>query len=1106
VRTTAERLSFSPSDVNDFLECEYLTALGLRRARGELDYSPPENAQAHLIQEKGAEHEEAYLALLEAAGNRIARIHPVDSDWDFGRAVAETVEAMHEGADVIYQAALELDGWRGIADFLERQPDGTYEAADTKLARHVKPYFLLQLCFYSEALARLQHRPPTHMHVVLGTQARETYRVSDFDCYYRRVRARFLAFVRSGSDPYPLPNPHCDICEFKALCEERWAADDHLTLVAGLRRLQAKRLESRGIATLERLAAATLDERPVTMQPGTFEALRDQATLQLLHRRTGEHAVQLLPPEAARGFALLPRPSPGDLFFDIEGDPFWRPDRGLEYLWGITELRDGSPVFRAYWAHDTGDEKRALEAVVDLIAERLAADPGMHVYHYASYETTALKRLMSEYGTREEEIDDLLRRRVFVDLFKVVRQALRHSHPRYSLKNVETFFMTREAELQAGDDSILLYERWREEHDPSILDEIHAYNEEDCLATLQLRDWLLGLRADAEREHDTEIPWLDSVPEPEEREGYIETAALREAMLEGLSEDPSVFEAGERERWLAAQLLDYHRREARPVWWAFFAREGRTPEELIEADGDAIGGIEPDGPPIGSGESLVWPFTFPPQEHKLSAGKGVYDPATLTWAGTIDSLDDERGRLGLRRGSKLEDAPVPRSLIPGGPLKTRVQQEALVRLAESILAGDDRYPALDHILRRDPPRIAGIDVGMPLPQDDLSAAKSLVERLDASYLMVQGPPGSGKTYTGARLIVDLIAKGRRVGVTATSHKAIHNLLDEVERVAAAEHVVFRGLKKGDEYEGAFVHTSSDQDDFSSPEDDVLLLAGTSWLFSRGDMAGAGIDTLFVDEAGQVSLADALASGTNARNLVLLGDPQQLAQVSQGRHPIGADASVLEHLLADDETVPPERGLFLGVTWRMHPDVCAFVSDTSYEGRLHAAPPCARQGTSFGTGLRFLAVEHEGNRGSSVEEADRIAAELERVLAGTWTDSQGVIRSIGPSDVLVVAPYNAQVRCLRARLPAEVRVGTVDKFQGQEAPIVFFSMASSSGEDVPRNVEFLFSRNRLNVAISRAQCLAYLVASPRLLEINCRTVEQMRLANALCRFVETAEPG
>ena len=730
----------------------------------------------------------------------------------------------------------------------------------------------------------------------------------------------------------------------------------------------------------------------------------------------------------------------------------------------------------------------------------------MHVYHYASYETTALKRLMSEYGTREEEIDDLLRRRVFVDLFKVVRQALRHSHPRYSLKNVETFFMTREAELKAGDDSILLYERWREERDPAILDEIRAYNEEDCLSTQQLRDWLLDLRPQAEQEHGVEIPWPEAVPEPEEREGYVDTAELREALLAGLPEDAAVFDAAQRERWLAAQLLDYHRREARPVWWAFFSREGRTPEELAEADGDAIGGIEPDGPPIGSGESLVWPFTFPAQEHKLSVGDFVYDPATIGPAGTIDSLDDEHGKLRLRRGPSLEDVPMPRSLIPGGPIPTPAQQAALVRLAESVLAVDGRCPALEQILRRDLPRIAGLAPGEPLPQDDLEAAKSLVERLEDSYLMVQGPPGSGKTYTGARLIVRLIARGRRVGVTATSHKAIHNLLEEVEDVAREEGVAFRGLKKGDSYDGAFVQTSGNQAHFSNPADDVLLLAGTSWLFSREDMAEAGIDTLFVDEAGQVSLADALASGTNARNLVLLGDPQQLAQVSQGTHPVGAAASVLEHLLGDDETVPPARGLFLGVTYRMHPDVCAFVSGMSYEGRLHSAPACARQGTSLGTGLRFLPVEHEGNRGSSPEEAEWIAAELERVLRGTWTDSKGVTRPIGAADVLVVAPYNAQVRCLRARLPASVAVGTVDKFQGQEAPVVFFSMASSSGEDVPRNVEFLFSRNRLNVAVSRAQCLAYLVASPRLLEINCRTVEQMRLANALCRFVELAGPA
>ena len=288
---------------------------------------------------------------------------------------------------------------------------------------------------------------------------------------------------------------------------------------------------------------------------------------------------------------------------------------------------------------------------------------------------------------------------------------------------------------------------------------------------------------------------------------------------------------------------------------------------------------------------------------------------------------------------------------------------------------------------------------------------------------------------------------------------------------------------------------------------MLLLAGTAWLFTREEMEDADLDTLFVDEAGQVSLADALALGTCARNVVLLGDPQQLGQVSQGIHPEGAAASVLEHLMGAEDTVPPDRGLFLSHTWRMHPDVCRFISQTSYEGRLDSMPQCERQRIDSpglaGTGLRWLPVEHEGNRGSSVEEADRIAAELELLFKGTFTDFKGRERRLTWEDVLIVTPYNAQVRLLRAQLGPHARIGTVDKFQGQEAPVVIFSMATSSGDDMPRNVDFLYSRNRLNVAVSRAQALAVLAASPNLLEIRCSTIEQMRMVNALCRFVEEA---
>jgi predicted RecB family nuclease len=1100
------RLTFSPSDLTAFLACSHLSSLETAVAHGKLVGPDADDAHAELIRRKGDEHERAYLVELRARGLRIAEIELGDElDWE--RAASETAEALAAGVEVVYQAVFVHAGWRGVADFLERQPDGSYEAADTKLARTSKPAHILQLCFYTEQLARVTGREPAFMHVVLGSGLRDSYRPDDFMAYYRRVRQRFLEFVADPPETYPLPVSHCSICDFRERCRAQWERDDHLTLVARLRRDQVPRFEAAGIDTLADLAAAQLDTEIPRMTPSTFEALRDQAELQHNARVTGRHAYHLLEPASQRGFELLPKPSPGDVFFDIEGDPFWAADRGLEYLFGVLWREDGGTAFRPFWAHDRESEKRAFEELVDFLHERLRADPGMHVYHYAAYEPVVLKRLMGLYGTREEAVDDLLRGGVLVDLFAVVRHALRASYPSYSLKDIEGFYLDgRQAAVKGGADSVLLYEQWRDTGGEELLGAIRAYNEEDCLSTLLLRNWLLERRAEAESQYGQELAWAEP-EEPRElseeaAEAFAERERLRAQLLADLPDDPNALSESERPRYLAAQLLEYHRREAKPVWWAFFNRLGQSPAELVH-DSEAIGELEPDGSePVKRARSLVHGFTYPAQEHKLEPGDDVFDPATGKGAGEILELDDAIGRLRLVRGPSLEEVPLPRALIPGGPYDTRPQRDALARLARSLLEGTRRYLSLEGILARGRPR-AGREV---VQTTDLEEMKRLVLDLDESHLVVQGPPGSGKTWTGARLIVHLLDTGARVGVTATSHKAIHNLLTEVERVAAAEGVDFKGLKKstgGAEsvFSGARIESSEDVAGFADPE--VRLLAGTAWLFARSELDGA-VDYLFVDEAGQVSLADALAVGTAARNIVLLGDPVQLAQVTQGTHPPGSGASVLEHLLGDAHTIPPDRGLFLERTFRLHPDVARFVSEAFYEGRLYAAEGCERQGTAFGTGLRFLPVEHEGNRRSSVEEAERVRAAIEEMLGGDYTDAKGRTRPLREGDFMVVAPYNAQVRCLREALPAGVPVGTVDKFQGQEAPVVFFSMASSSGEDVPRNIEFLFSHNRLNVAVSRARCLAILVASPKLLDIPCRTVEQMRLANALCRFVEQAE--
>jgi uncharacterized protein len=684
---------------------------------------------------------------------------------------------------------------------------------------------------------------------------------------------------------------------------------------------------------------------------------------------------------------------------------------------------------------------------------------------------------MGEHGTRESEVDDFLRRDVLVDLYRVVRQALRASVESYSIKVVEELYgFERSAVVHGGDDAVVAFEKWLESGDGALLEGIRAYNEEDCRSTVALHEWLLSRRP-------PNLPWR---PPPDEHERSAaaeemdaERAAARDALLaRGAEGGPE---------WLLAHLLDYHRREAKPQWWEWFHHLGLSGEELIE-DTDTIGGLE-----LVSQQavrhSIEYTLSFPAQEHKIG-GDGV-DPATGKHY-TV-AVDDERGLVTLRRRKSRAGEPLPRALIPGQPVPDAEQRAAVLRFARSTLAGDGRYPAIEDVLRRRPPR-ARLDRSVP------EAALSL----DGSFLFVQGPPGSGKTWQGARAAIELMLAGHKIGVTSLSHKAINNLLRAIEHEAERHSFRFRGRKKAtfedDAHRSLNIDTSFDWKDLLDPE--LHLLAGTAWLFARQELDGQ-LHTLFVDEAGQVALADAIASGTSAHNLVLLGDPNQLPQVSQGAQPPAARRSVLQHLLGDALTVPADGGIFLAETWRLRPELCAFTSEAYYEGRLAPAPVCAERSIPGEDGLSLIGVEHTGRRQSSWEEADAVAGEIRRLLGAPFTGGDGRHGLLRLEDMLVVAPYNAQVRHLRQRLPGEVRVGTVDKFQGQEAPVVLVSFASSSGAEAPRGIAFAFDRNRVNVATSRGQCRVVVVCAPRLLEADCATIEQMRLVNAVCRFAELA---
>ena len=1178
---------FAATDLVGFLACQHLVGLELAALAGLVAKPERLDPEMDLIAKRGMEHERRYLAGLETGGRRVTRIEE-DSGLPDRRARLEaaaraTREAMESGADVIYQATFFDGRWLGLADFLiraqrpSRLGDWSYEVVDTKLARHVKASALLQICSYVEQLTAIQGLEPEHMHVALGGSARavEQHRVADYMAYYRMVKSGFEARIVADGGiaaaayppraTYPEPVDHCDVCRWSQVCAKRRRSDDDLSLVANASTRMRRALKGRGVPTRRGLAALELPlAEPLTeVGAGVLLKGRDQARIQVLGQDEGRTIYDLLEPgrlrdgtiEPNRGLTSLPEPRPGDLFFDIEGDPFALDD-GVDYLFGILEPGrtglDGEPLFHAFWAVDEQglvtheSEKRAFEQTIDLMMDRLDKDPEIHIYHYAPYETTAAGRLMGRHATREIEVDRLLRGKVFVDLYRAVRQGLRASVESYSIKKLEPLYgLEREEGLRDAGSSIVAFESWlaEMEADPGTpedggtplarspqtnetLRSIETYNRDDCVSNWRLRDWLEERRLELADRVGEPLPRRGpAAPEAPEKlsDRLAHVAEVADELCSRVPEEEADRTPAEHARWLLAQLLSWHRREEKSFWWRFFYLMNDLTDEERIAEREPIGGlvfVEELGP---LARSSVYRYRFPEQEHAIDVGTEVRDPATGRSPGSVVALDAAAGTLDLKRGAKT-DGPHPTSLVPSGHVNSAPLSESLLRVGEWVadhgIEGPGEYHAARELLMRRAPRTGEAGSLCRSGEEVLDAALRIVPALDAGCLAVQGPPGSGKTYLGAAAIVELVGRGRKVGVTANSHKVIGHLLDEVAERAAERRVKVRIGQKTDfsgdcASDAARPFSTNDALLEAIDAGEVDVVGATAWVWSRPEFADL-LDVLVVDEAGQFSLANAVAVSPAARSLVLLGDPQQLDQPLQGTHPPGAEASALGHLLGKDSTMPPERGLFLERTRRLHPDLCRFTSEAFYEGRLSSVAglevqdldaPGALPGGLSGTGVRYVSAIHEGNSSSSPEEAELVAGLVRGLVEGgaVWTDGLARSRPLTWNDVVIVAPYNAQVAEIKRRLPA-ARVGTVDKFQGQEAPVSIYSMTTSGPEEAPRGMEFLYSLNRLNVATSRARCLAAVVANPALVRVRARTPRQMQLANALCRFLEMAEPA
>lgn len=1125
-----DAIILSATDLVGHLHCGHLTGLDMAVARGTLAKPHVWDLLLELLWERGARHERDYVEHLKGEGLNITVIEGLGID---DQAVAKTRQAMMAGDEVIVQGAFWSKNWTGRTDILRRVDTPSdlgpwsYEAIDTKLATETKGATILQLCLYADLLTDVQGVAPAHSYVVTpwsGFQPQQ-YRMDDYGAYYRRVQKSLetVVGIREGEEIYPDPNEHCDVCRWQQKCDERRRADDHLSLVAGITKIQVNELKQHGITTVAGLATMPL---PLPWKPErgslpSYERIREQARIQITGRETGQMLHELLPVENGYGLTILPQPSIGDIFFDLEGDPFVG-EGGLEYLFGYTcQSADGIHSYTAEWVYSKEQEKLAFEHFVDFVIGRLQQYPDLHIYHFAPYEPAALKRLMGRYATREEEIDFLLRSRRFVDLYSVVRNGLRASVESYSIKKLEPLYsFTRDIKLSEANAALGKVQAALELGDLELIDDadrgiVEGYNRDDCISTWQLRDWLEDRRAE----------FIDSgtdIPRPEKVEGVAGEAlsewqekidALAARLSVGVPTDPLERSAEQHARWLLANILDWHRREEKALWWEYFRLSDLTSDELLD-ERAGLSGLTFMGVTGGTARAPVHRYSFLLQETELRGGEDMHNVGGAK-LGSVQAISLDERWVDVKKRMDSEDVH-PAAMFSHKVINTRILAESIVRIGEYIaehgMEGEGPYEAARDLLMRLPPRIGGQSI-QGADETTLDAALRVAPLIDGGVFPIQGPPGAGKTHTGARMICELVRAGKTVGITANSHKVIRNLLDAVGKAAVEMRIDVNCIQKPSDIE-------PDQPNLRFAKDNAGLLGAigngsqvagaTSWLWASPD-AERTVDVLFIDEAAQMSLANVIAVSQAANSIVLLGDPQQLEQPMQGSHPEGTDVSALHHILDGQQTIVEDRGLFLAETWRLHPDICRFTSELFYQGRLHPRPNLKVQdicssGRIRGTGLRYLPVPTEGNQSSSPEEADCVRDLVNDIFesGSTWIDNKGQEHVITLEDILIIAPYNAQVFEIRDRIPGG-RIGTVDKFQGQEAPIVIYSMTTSSYSDAPRGMEFLYSLNRLNVATSRAKCLCVLVASPSVFEAQCRTPRQMQLANAFCRYLELASP-
>ena len=1120
----------SPSDLNNFVACKYTVLNEIKYHNKEIRKSP-DRANDKLWKEMGVEHEKRHYKILK---EKYKKSITIKSDLNEKDRFDETVRAIQKGYDLIYHAYLIDDNLRGEADFLIKCDtksdlgDYSYEVYDTKITRNLKPRHITQITAYSDMLGKIQKVLPEKMYLIDGSDEYHSFKTIEYIDLFNHSKKEFIKFLSNTSKEkiYPEKCSYCNLCDWKDECDKTWENDNYINLVAGSNKSQIEKLKKNKIRTVEQLSKTKLTAIDLKINAESFKKIQLQAQLQEEKRNTGEDKIVILDSDFGKGFYKLPKPDDGDVFFDIEGYP--RMDRPFEYLHGLYYKDKGKLKFKDLWAknYNKESEKNIFIELINFLEKRFVEYPNAHIYHYASYEKRAIRELATSYSSEFPKgnivNDDLLRKEKYVDLFSIVSQSIRTSERDLSLKSIEKFYnFKRKADIVKADDSVIKYDNWIATKNEKYKQDIIKYNEEDCISTYLLREFLVKNKPE-------NIDWfikLEEITKEGEEPKKYRRKAPNKLSREEVEVDLNIRLEKKKNKTNKKfvenlkNFIGFHWKSNKPEFWEVFDRAEKTHLEL-EDDTECIANcVLIDDKPKVTEDGFIYSYRFNDQNYKQKEGKSAFDAHQIKGLGTIYSIEEnfpDKNIVKILVSKKGKNIEMPSLLTLGNTMPPQVHQhdQALNKFLEDyILNNGENYKSIMDMLERKEPDIKNIKSGSTLIEENkdlITQSIEIVKNLNNSYLTIQGPPGTGKTYTSAKIIIELMKAGKKVGVTSNSHEAIKTLLIAIEQQAVDQNYEFSGMRKSkssDKHEWKFIRNVTTGKPLNM--DSYSLFAGTSWFFVDPRM-NKTLDYLFIDEAGQVALGTTIANATSADNLVLIGDQMQLSQPMRAKHEGYARMSSLDFILEDDDTISTDKGVFLNVTRRLNKKICNYISTSFYDSRLTSDPITETRSVNLkldpikDEGLFYVPIDHNGCSQRSDEEADLVEKVFNKIVNKEYK-SKNITGKISAKDIMVVAPYNAQANNIRERLKKkfkdDVRVGTIDLFQGQEAKVVLISMTTSDVESLPRHKDFFFSRNRLNVAISRAECVAIIIFNENLLLASASNIKEMKLINSFCKLLE-----